>query len=78
RLAPCAHLLKIVLNALSGSGAVSCFPLYSGGRALGLSTPSCRGKNRAGLSLSRVWVGLGPNPGQPNGQCGTTCDSRDL
>ncbi|PON78366.1 hypothetical protein PanWU01x14_020040 [Parasponia andersonii] len=36
RLAPCAHLLRIALNALSGSGGVSYFPLYSGGRPLGL------------------------------------------
>ncbi|PON50417.1 hypothetical protein PanWU01x14_222820 [Parasponia andersonii] len=67
RLAPCAHLLKIALNALSGSGAVSHFPSYSGGRPLGLSTPSCRSKNQTGPSPSRVWDGLGPNLRQPNG-----------
>ncbi|PON64583.1 hypothetical protein PanWU01x14_122950 [Parasponia andersonii] len=77
-LPPCAHLLKIALNALSGSGAMSCFPLYSGRRPLGLPTPSCRGKNRTRLSPSRIWDGLGPNFGQPNSRCGITCDSRDL
>ncbi|PON47660.1 hypothetical protein PanWU01x14_242810 [Parasponia andersonii] len=55
-LVPYAHLLKIALNALSGSEAVSCFLLYSGGRPLGLPTLSCRGKNWTGPSLSREWV----------------------
>ncbi|PON62982.1 hypothetical protein PanWU01x14_134290, partial [Parasponia andersonii] len=40
-----ARLPRITLNALSGSGVVSCFPLYSGGRPLGFPTPpNCRGK----------------------------------
>ncbi|PON61607.1 hypothetical protein PanWU01x14_145230 [Parasponia andersonii] len=38
RRAPYARLPRIALNALSGFGVVSCFPLYSSGRPLGLPT----------------------------------------
>ncbi|PON32075.1 hypothetical protein PanWU01x14_364500 [Parasponia andersonii] len=78
RLAQCAHLLRIALNALSRSGGVSCFLLYSGGRPLGLPTLSCHGKNRTGASPFKVWDRLGPSLGQLMGLCGTTCDSCGL
>ncbi|PON49212.1 hypothetical protein PanWU01x14_232010, partial [Parasponia andersonii] len=78
QLAPCAHLPKIALNALSGSRFGVAFYYILVEDPWGFRPPNCRGKGRTGLSLSRIGDGLGPNLRQPNGRCGITCDSRGL
>ncbi|PON43316.1 hypothetical protein PanWU01x14_275140 [Parasponia andersonii] len=75
RLVPCARLPKIVLNALSGSGVVSCFPLYSDGRPLELSTPPVV-EVRVGLGrvYPRSVMGSALNSKGPTADCDITCD----